>query len=137
MVKVATVTKEAVDYLLGRDAPLTATLAPGGTAEDGSGPQGNARERTAPGERRAFLGTVPDFAFTGPGVRVASVVPGSPAETAGIVAGDVLVAMDGQPIPTLQTYADRLRARAPGAIVSVGMLRGAQRLEKTLTLGVR
>ena len=30
------------------------------------------------------LGTIPDFSFAGPGVRLDGVVPGSPAEKAGL-----------------------------------------------------
>ena len=48
------------------------------------------------GERRASLGTMPDFAHPGPGVRVEAVRPGSPAESAGIRAGDQVVEIDGE-----------------------------------------
>ncbi len=49
------------------------------------------------------LGVVPDFAFAGPGVRLEGVVPGSPAEAAGLRAGDVLLAVDGKELAGLKT----------------------------------
>ena len=66
------------------------TIAGGGSAA-GSPP--------STGPRRASLGTMPDFAFAGPGVRVQEVMPGSPAAAAGIQPGDVLVALDGTASP--------------------------------------
>jgi S1-C subfamily serine protease len=47
---------------------------------------------------------MPDFAFAGPGVRVAAVTPGSPAEKAGVREGDVLLAMDDKEIASLQAF---------------------------------
>jgi hypothetical protein len=35
------------------------------------------------------FGSIPDFAFAGPGVRIGGVVAGSPAEKAGLKEGDV------------------------------------------------
>ncbi len=122
---VAEVAHEAVSYLAARREPLHAAEAGGGERVRGG--------REAGGER-PFLGTVPDFAFAGPGVRVASVVPGSPAEAAGIHAGDVLVALGGERVEDLRAYAAALRRHRPGERVAVTVRRdGAEvRLEAVL-----
>ena len=95
LVKVAAFAREAVRYLAERAEPLTAAAPKpplsGPPAAGGPPPGGDGTPR------RASLGTMPDFAFTGPGVRVASVTEGSPAAKAGLQAGDVIVELAGQP----------------------------------------
>ncbi len=63
------------------------------------------------------------------GVGVVHVVPGSPAERAGIRPGDTIIALDGSPISSADDL-QRLLSRLPlDAEVRVGLLRGGQRLE--------
>jgi hypothetical protein len=121
LVRVAAVAREAIDYLAGRDARLTPA---GGAAAD------SARSAAAP--RRAALGTVPDFAFDGGGVRLSDVMPDSPAAGAGLRGGDVLMAVNGRGIADLRAYAEALRALAPGDRVEIQYLRdGEARLVET------
>lgn len=145
MVEVATAVREAVDYLLEREAPLTfvrpaAAAAPGGAAAP-AGPTAPAGAPAPPGAsgagRRVSLGTVPDFGYTGRGVRIDSVVPGSGAAAAGLAGGDVIVALDDREIPDLQAYSDFLKTRAPGVTVRVTVQRGGERLVKDVALAVR
>jgi serine protease Do len=62
---------------------------------------------------------------------------GSPADRAGIQAGDVIVEFDGKPIKDLYEYTDALRARQPGDTVKIIVLRDGARVELTATLGRR
>jgi serine protease Do len=57
------------------------------------------------------------------GAVVASVVPDSPADHGGLEAGDVVVALDGEPVTRLPDLLVRLRARSPGDTVDVGVRR--------------
>jgi aminopeptidase N len=116
MVRVAAVAREAIDYLAGSEGRLTAR-----NAEPSSSTPG--RDRPA---RRAALGTVPDFAYSGEGVRLSGVNPGSPAEGADLREGDVLVAVNGQPVNTLKEYAEVLRRLEPGDAVKIRFLRGGE-----------
>ena len=125
---VAEATREIIGWLADRTDPLTVTTG-GGSPHAAAG--GGA------GERRAALGTVPDFAFPGPGVRVEDVVPGSPAEAADLRAGDVLVALDGEPIDGLRAYSEALKAHGPGDTVVVTVERDGERLELTAVLSAR
>jgi S1-C subfamily serine protease len=121
LVQVAAVAREAIDYLAGREGRLTALNA-------GPSASGEGRKPT----RRAALGTVPDFAYAGEGVRLSGVNPGSPAEQAGLREGDVLVALNDQPIGTLKHYADLLRELEPGDVVRISFKRdGALRAIET------
>ncbi len=129
LVKVATFAKEAVAYLGERPTPLTVTIAGAPTPAPGAPAAGG-----APAGRRVSLGTMPDFAFAGPGMKVAAVTPGSPAEKAGLRPGDVIVRLDGQPIASLQAYSDALKKLQPGQSVEVVVARDGQ--ESTLTATV-
>ncbi|HSK08639.1 MAG TPA: PDZ domain-containing protein, partial [Vicinamibacterales bacterium] len=131
LVKVAAMAREAIIYLAERPQPLTAGAA---TAGEGRPARGEGR---AAAERRAGVGTVPDFAFQGPGVRVASVVAGSPAEKAGLREGDVLMAIDDKPIADLRAYSDLLRALAPGRTVPALIVRDGKELTLSVTLAER
>ena len=119
---------EAVAYLAERLEPLTVTI--DGTTPDG-GPQPDR------GPRRASLGTMPDFGFEGQGVRVQQVMPGSAAEAAGLLDGDVLIAFDGEPVTDLRTYSSLLKAKKPGDTVTVTVLRDGEKVSVTATLGAR
>lgn len=130
LVDVAVLTRETVLYLATRDAPLTSTLA--STTSGASAPTAAAGD-----ERKVSLGTVPDFAFAGPGVRMTGVTPGSPAEKAGLVAGDVLIEMGGEVVRDMRHYADLLRARKPGDKVTIKVKRGNDVLTKEIVLAAR
>jgi hypothetical protein len=121
LVKVATVAREAVQYLAERPQPLTVTIAR--TEPAPAAPPAAPAGVEAPG-RRVTLGTLPDFAFPGPGVRVASVTPGSAAEKAGIQEGDVVLRLAGRDVANLQGYSDILRTLQAGRAVEVVVSRG-------------
>jgi len=123
LVKVAAFAKEGLAYLAERPTPLTNTIAK--TAGSSGTPPGGAA--AAPGgQRRVSFGTVPDFAFAGPGVRVSGVVPGSPAEKAGVKEGDVLLEVAGQDVANLQGFSGILKALAPGQTIKVVLVRSGQ-----------
>jgi aminopeptidase N len=134
LVRVATVAREAVTYLADRPEPLTVAIAAPGTAAAAApgGPSAG-----APPARRAGFGIVPDFAFAGPGVKAASLVAGSPAEQAGMKAGDVLLEMAGTPLASLSAYSDVLKTLAPGQSVAVTFERAGARQQATVTLTAR
>jgi S1-C subfamily serine protease len=88
---------------------------------------------------RAALGvtvtTVTDPSGAPVGVGVVDVVDGGPAAQAGIRAGDVIVAVAGQPTPTVQALAAVLAAQKVGAAVPVEVERDGRRQTVTVTLG--
>jgi len=116
--KVALLTAEVVGHLASPEARLSAADAKPVSSSSG------ASERAA-GERKVSLGVVPDFAFAGPGVRLEGVVPGSPAATAGLKAGDILLAIDGQELAGLKALSALLKSLTPGN-VSLKYLRGGR-----------
>ncbi len=72
----------------------------------------------------AFFGIVPSFGDGGPaGVKITGVRPDSPAERAGVRAGDVIVKFAGVEVKTLEDLTFVLRGRRPGDEVPVVVLR--------------
>lgn len=129
LVKVATVAREAASYLADRPEPLTITIGPApATAAPAAAPGG---------ARRAGLGIIPEFAFGGPGVKASGLVPGSPAEKAGLRAGDVLMEIDGKALASLQEYSAVLKTLTPGQSVAIVFERDGQRQSATVTLAER
>ena len=56
---------------------------------------------------------------------------------AGIQAGDILLAIDDEPLENLRGYANVLRAHAPGDVISVRLRRGAEEVVVKATLKAR
>jgi S1-C subfamily serine protease len=66
---------------------------------------------------RAYLGV--SLSDASSGALIVSVVPGDPAATAGIVAGDVVVAVDGTPIPDSVALVNDMATHHPGDVVKL------------------
>jgi aminopeptidase N len=131
LVRIAAFVREAVAYLAERPEPLTVTIPTAGNTAP-------AAPAAAPATgRRVSFGTVPDFAFTGPGVRVDGLVSGSPAERAGVRVGDVILEIDGTPVANLQAFSDRLKALSPGQTVTVRLERGSETVTVRVTVEER
>jgi S1-C subfamily serine protease len=77
--------------------------------------------------KRAYLGiqgqTVRDAAGRGKGVLVVSVEKGSPAEAARILQGDIIVAVEGNPVATIDALLRALARHSPGAALDVELRR--------------
>ena len=139
--KVATFVKEGIVYLAERPEPLhqhhQACLAEASGGGASPPPRvGSVDGFGEPGARVSF-GTVPDFAYPGPGVRVSGVVPESPAAKAGVREGDVIVNVNGAVVANLQEYSNLLRTLAPGQRVAVVIRRGAEDIKLDVTLAER
>jgi acetylornithine deacetylase/succinyl-diaminopimelate desuccinylase-like protein len=129
LVKIAALVKEAFAYLGERAEPLTVTIQ-GAPAPAASSP----RESAA---RRVTFGAVPDFNYSATGVRLSDVVKGSPAEQAGLRAGDVLLSVNEESIASLQQFAQLLRALQPGQRVPVVYTRDGAMQSVTVTVEER
>lgn len=83
------------------------------------------------------FGSIPDFAEIPNGVRFSDVRDGSPAAKAGLRAGDILIEFDGKPIQNLYDFTYALRAKKPGDLVLVKVLRSGQTIEAKVLLTQR
>lgn len=82
----------------------------------------------------AYLGTIPDMSESPGGVRLTGVRAGSPAEAAGIKAGDIIVQIGDHEVKDLYAMTDALRAHQPGDSVVIAVLRDGKRIELRATL---
>lgn len=125
---VATIVADVAEAAANRRPALTLVRGAGEPPRQGSG---------ASAGYGAWLGSVPDFTPVDRGVKLSGVTPGSPADTAGILAGDVVVGIGTHDVADLQAMTDALRAYKPGEVVDVRVLRGDQPLALRVTLGDR
>ena len=70
----------------------------------------------------AFLGVGVQDAPGGAGAQVVGVIDGSPAEQAGLVAGDTITALDDRTVPSASSLVDALRAFHPGDTIRITWL---------------
>jgi aminopeptidase N len=129
LIKVAAVTREAVVYLSERKEPLTVTI------------KGITSKPTKPGApktgRRARTGFMPDFSFTGKGVKIGLVSPGSPAEKAGLKKGDVIIKLGDVIVNDLKEYSKTLKTFKPGDTVTIVYTREGKEYAASITLAAR
>ena len=115
---------ETIRFLADRERPLTFV------------PQGLDKPKQAQPNtpRRVSLGTIPDMADQNEGVLVSGVLPGSPAEQAGLRTGDRIVSVDGDKIVNLEDYSGILKSHKPGDQIRVTYIRGgkSETIETTL-----
>jgi hypothetical protein len=87
---------------------------------------------------RSYLGSIPDMSGSSlPGVRFTGVSADSPADRAGLRAGDVLVRLGEHSIGNLQEMTNALHAYRPGDIIEAEVIRDETRMTFTVTLGKR
>jgi len=85
-----------------------------------------------------YLGSIPDMAAPDiKGLRLTGVRAGSPADSAGLKAGDVIVEFAGREVTDIQTYSDALYSHSPGDEVTIVVLRGTERVTLKVRLGRR
>lgn len=71
------------------------------------------------------------------GLLITQVVPASPADVAGVLVGDLMVAFDGQPVHEPEDLLMRLRGDRVGKAATVSVVRGQALHELRLTVGER
>lgn len=85
----------------------------------------------------AWFGSVPDMDNSFGGILLAGVSEGSPAQKAGLKAGDTITKMGGTDVPDLQAMVGVLRAKRPGDTLEVVFIRGGKQEKLPVILSVR
>ena len=112
--------------LANRAGPLTFVDAPRPQATTGGG-----------SGYGAYLGTIPDMTGSPGGVRITGVRAGSPAEQAGLKAGDVITAIGAKVVANLFDMTEALRSHQPGDTVAIVIKRDGAEQRVTAVLGKR
>jgi S1-C subfamily serine protease len=82
---------------------------------------------------RVYLGTVPNYSDQNDGLKLDGVRPGSPAERAGLRAGDVVTKLANIPIKNVYDYTYALGELRPGEEIEVVILREGREARIKLT----
>lgn len=90
-------------------------------------------------ERRVILGVNPDYDSVDSrvGVLISGITPGTPADAAGLRAGDLLVQFGNQKLENLMDLTEALAGSKPGDKVIVKLIRGSRTLSFDITLAQR
>ena len=86
---------------------------------------------------RVYFGSIPDYAAMVEGVQLNGVREGSPADKAGLKAGDIIVKFGDLTVKSVQDYTVALSGHKPGDVVKVVVQRGKETLTLTATLAAR
>jgi Peptidase family M28/PDZ domain len=85
----------------------------------------------------AYLGTIPDMTESPGGVRITGTRSGSPADSAGLEAGDIITAIGDKTVANLYDMVDALRSHQAGDTVVIVVKRDSTALRLTAVLGKR
>jgi len=78
------------------------------------------------------MGIMPDYTYTGTGVKADGVTDGKPAQKAGIKAGDIIIQLGDNIIASLENYMQSLGKFKKGEKTKVKFKRGNETLEVTV-----
>jgi serine protease Do len=71
------------------------------------------------------------------GVTIANVIPGTPAEAAGLKVGDTITSVDGKPVKNGDELVADIANRKPGSKLTLGYVRNGKKEEATVTVADR
>lgn len=109
--------------------------AAGSDAERSAGDRQVVVDRDGVPSRPGYLGVVGTDARRLSGALILEVVPGSPADEAGLERGDLVVAVSTRDITSMRELARVIRATTPGTTVELGVVRGDRRIGVTAVVG--
>jgi hypothetical protein len=92
------------------------------------------RESSMTGTARfsVTLRIMPDYTFSGSGVRVDGITEGGPASRAGLKAGDIVVQLGEYPVPSMESYMQALGKFKKGDKTRVKVKRGNDTIEANI-----
>ncbi|MFC2092692.1 M20/M25/M40 family metallo-hydrolase [Bacteroidota bacterium] len=93
----------------------------------------DANKRT--GDIRVYVGTIPDFSSKSDGYKISGVKSGGPAETGGLLGGDVIIKFGSKDIKNIYDFTYALKMYKPDDIVDVIVMRGDEKLIFKVVLG--
>ena len=78
---------------------------------------------------RVTMGIIPDYAFSGPGIRLDGVSQGKPAEKAGLKTGDIILKLGDTEIKDIRNYMEFLSLTGAGSKVKAQVKRADEIIE--------
>jgi hypothetical protein len=93
-----------------------------------------------PSGARASMGAIPDYAQgedAKGGMRIGGIMPGSPAEKAGLRQGDLVTRFNADKIENMMDYTNALAGARPGQTARLSVVRDGKKMELEATLSTR
>jgi hypothetical protein len=90
-------------------------------------------QRPTGGGFRVYLGTVPNYSDQADGMKLDGVRPGSPAEKAGLLAGDLVLKLGKTPVKNVYDYTYALGELSPGEEVEIVVRRNGRDVSLKIT----
>ena len=131
LVKTATVAKEVLAYLAERSEPLLFTGKKKNIIPSADIPMQPKQIR------KVSTGIMPDFTYSGKGVKVGGVSEDSPAAVAGILKEDIIKIFDGKKVKDLRGYTKLLKEKNPGETVIIIVERNGKKKKFNVKLSER
>jgi len=85
--------------------------------------------------RTPIIGVQLDMTFEGPGGKISEVNTGGAADLAGLRVGDVVIKVNGTPVADGTALIVKIRANAPGDVITLTVIRSGREQEVDLELG--
>lgn len=95
------------------------------------------RERQRGAASRVYVGVVPDMTTQVEGLKLSGVSDGSPAEKAGLKAGDIILKFGGKDVKNIYDYMYAMQDYKPGEEVELIVKRGEEEITLKVKLGLR
>lgn len=86
---------------------------------------------------KVYVGTIPDYAYQGEGLKITGASEGSPAKKAGLQAGDIILKFGEKKIGNIYDYVYALKTLVPGDVVTTVVKRGDKEITTTITVGAK
>jgi putative serine protease PepD len=129
--------------VIGVNSQIATSLGGSGNVGIGFAVPSNTVRQVLPGLKQgrsvshAWLGVTIDSSparIATPGASIASLNPNGPAETAGVQVGDLVTAVDGQPIGDASALSSAINRKAPGDHIKVTVERNGSKTDIDVTL---
>ncbi len=82
---------------------------------------------------KVSIGIMPDYTFSGTGVKADGVIEGRPAEKAGLLSNDIILQLGPHLITSVETYMQALNRFEKGETTTITIKRGSDVMEKPIT----
>jgi putative serine protease PepD len=134
---------DAAGRVIGINSQIATAAAGGGNVGIGFAvPSNTVREvvprlRTGGSIKRPYLGVSTSPSTVGQGAQVADLVPGAPADEAGVQIGDTISRVDGEEIQAPEDISAAIEDRRPGDRVEIEVKRAGASETVQVTLGTR
>ncbi len=94
-------------------------------------------ENRSMGSVKVYVGTIPDYSYSGTGMKISGAKEGSPAEKGGLKEGDIILKFGDVEVNDIYGYMFAMSGYKPGDEVDLIIKRGEEDLTLKVTLGSR